>query len=362
MTELLHRAAGVEVLTDFTGLLRCTRITDVTHDVKSFELALPDQAGLAFEPGQYLTIRVVVDGVPLERCYTISSSPARPQRPTITVKKAAAGPVSSWLHERLRVGDTLAASGPFGLFSTATHPAQKYLFLSAGSGITPLMSMTRALRDADDGCGGRGTGADVVFVHCARSPADIIFRQELEQIAAQGVAAVTVLCEADSPGETWAGPRGRLTLPALLTAAPDLLDREVFTCGPPAFMAAVQEHLELVAADQARCHQESFVLDAGAPPPPPEQEALTTTYRVRFHRSGRTIDCDSATPVLTAAHEAGLSLPSSCGEGVCGTCKSTLLAGRVDLRHAGGIRQREIDEGKILLCSSTPLDDLEIDA
>lgn len=362
MTELLRHAAGAEVLKDFTGVLRCRRITDITHDVKSFEFALPDRAGLAYQPGQYLTIRVVVDGVPLERCYTISSSPARPERPTITVKRAAAGPVSSWLHERLRVGDWVEASGPFGLFSTATHPAQKYLFLSAGSGITPLMSMTRALRDAGDDCGGLGPGVDLVLLHCARSPEDIIFRQELEQIAAHGVAAVTILCQEDSAQETWAGPRGRLTLPALLTAAPDLLDREVFTCGPPAFMAAVREHLEVVAADPARCHQESFVLDAGAPSAPPEQGVPTTTHRVRFRRSGRTVDCDRTTPVLTAATEAGLSLPSSCGEGVCGTCKSTLLAGQVDLRHAGGIRQREIDAGQILLCSSTPLGDLEIDA
>ena len=91
------------------------------------------------------------------------------------------------------------------------------------------------------------------------------------------------------------------------------------------------------------------MLDAGAPPPPPDQDAPTTTHQVRFRLSGRSIDCDSATPVLTAAHEAGLSLPSSCGEGVCGTCKSTLLSGSVDMRHAGGIRQREVDEGKVLI-------------
>lgn len=368
MTELLRRVTAPEGLgsltDDFDGLLTCVEITPVTHDVTSFTFALPDGAGLIFAPGQYLTISVEVGGVEVERCYTISSSAAQPERPTITVKRS--GPVSTWLHEHLRVGTTVSAAGPYGLFSTATHPAQKHLFLSAGSGITPLMSMARSVRD--DALAGLGGPVDIVFVHCARTPADIIFREELEDLSASGAAAVTILCQEDSPRETWAGPRGRLTLPALLTAAPDLLDREIFTCGPPAFMTAVREHLELIAADPARCHQESFLLNAGAPQPaaePPtgsDDGRAVATHQVTFRQSGRVITCPSTRPVLLAAADAGLTMPSSCGEGVCGTCKSTLLSGQVDMQHAGGIRQREIDDGQFLPCCSTPLSDLEIDA
>lgn len=379
MTDMLRRLADPEVVgqltDDFDGTLTCVEITRVTHDVTSFGFELPGGVGLLFEPGQYLTLSLVIHGQPVERCYTISSSPANPARPTITVKRQPGGPVSTWLHDHLRVGDTVRAAGPYGLFSTATHPAEKYLFLSAGSGITPLMSMTRALRDGLGPAAGAGDLADIVFVHCARTPADIIFRAELEELAARGEAAVTVLCQQDSAHETWDGPRGRLSLAALLTAAPDLLDREIFTCGPPAFMAVVREHLDLVAADPARCHQESFILDAGAPPDPespsaasdeavgaPPDGAAATTYRVTFRQTGRVIDCPSTMPVLTAAAEAGITMPSSCGEGVCGTCKNTLLSGRVDMQHAGGIRPREIADGKFLLCCSRPLEDLEIDA
>lgn len=359
MTELLRRptAPGLPgaLTDDFDGALTCVEITPVTHDVTSFAFALPGGAGLDFSPGQYLTITVAIDGVAHERCYTISSSPAQPERPTITVKRS--GPVSTWLHEHLRVGDAVSAAGPYGLFSTVTHPAQKYLFLSAGSGITPLMSMTRALRD--EARAGLVGPVDIAFVHCARTPADIIFREELERLRAEGVAAVTILCQEDSPGEVWQGPRGRLTLAALFSAAPDVLDREIFTCGPPAFMTAVREHLDLIAADPARSHQESFVLDAGAP----AERALTgTCHQVTFARSGVTVECDAGTTVLTAAAAAGLRLPSSCQGGVCGTCKSTLLSGQVDMQHAGGVRQREIEEGKFLPCCSTPLGDLEIDA
>ncbi|USQ79399.1 FAD-binding oxidoreductase [Ornithinimicrobium faecis] len=372
MTDMLQRLPAPEVaqqLTDdFDGLLTCVEITPITHDVTSFTFALPGGAGLIFAPGQYLTITVEVDGVQLERCYTISSSPAQPERPTITVKRSPDGPVSTWLHDQLRVGDVVSAAGPYGLFSTATHPARKVLFLSAGSGITPLMSMTRAMRDQALVCGsgsglsgpGLGEPLDIVFVHCARTPDDIIFRAELEALAAGGLAAVTIICQDDSPQEVWQGPRGRLTLGALFAAAPDVLDREVFTCGPPRFMAAVAEHLTLIAADPARSHRESFVLDAGAPA---SERALSgTSHLVTFARSGVTVECDAATTVLATAASAGLRLPSSCQGGVCGTCKSTLLSGQVDMQQAGGIRQREIDEGKFLPCCSTPLGDLEIDA
>jgi glycine betaine catabolism B len=334
--------------------LVCTRVVDVTHDVRSFELRPLRPRPLAFRPGQYLTITASVAGVEYERCYTISSPPTRSESLEITVKRTPGGPVSTWLHDHLRVGDTLRASGPLGLFSMDNHPANKYLFLSAGSGITPLMSMARTLCD-------RSVQTDVVLVHNARTPDDIVFRHELESTVARHGITTAIICEDDSPSERWAGPRGRLTVPMLLSIAPDLLDREVFTCGPPAYMAAVREMLELLGADPTRCHEESFTIDSG-PPTTLEPDAGVEQHTVEFRRSGRVVTCGSDTSILDAAQNAGLTLPSSCGEGVCGTCKSTLLDGTVDMRHAGGIRPREIADNKILLCSSRPCGDLVIDA
>lgn len=357
MTDLLTgRPTTCARVDEVDEPLTCVSITRVTRDVVSFTFELADRVWLRFEPGQYLTFSVDVDGQRLQRCYTIASAPNESGRLTITVKRVPGGPVSTWLHEHLRVGDVVRAAGPFGTFSTTTHPAAKYLFLSAGSGITPVMSMTRALADGSD-----RADVDIAFVHCARSPQDIIFREELAGLAARGEAAVTILCEDDSPDESWQGPRGRISMTSLFPAVPDLLDREIFTCGPPPFMAAVREVLETMGADPARCHEESFVLGGGRGDAPTTGDPQQV-HRVTFRRSGRTIECDGATPVLTAATRAGLRLPSSCGEGVCGTCKTTLVSGRVDMPHGGGIRQREIDQGKVLLCCSRPLGDLDVDA
>ena len=353
--------AGRESSEDLDGSLPCVGVGQETHDVKTFRLRPPAPGRHSFQPGQHLTVTVSVDGHPEQRCYTIASSPLQPDELAITVKRVPGGPVSSWLHDNLRPGNTLPVTGPTGRFSTAEHPADKYLFLSAGSGITPLMSMTRTI----DAMGGP---ADVLFVHSARTPADIIFRSELREIATRnrGIRVVAV-CEDDAPDEPWTGLRGRLTLPLLESIAPDLVSREIFTCGPPPYMEAVRSILVSAGADPTRCHEETFTfpgipgpqIGANAHDPQPDGVRVHT---VEFTRSGRTVECDSETRILLAAARAGLTLPSSCGEGACGTCKSTMLEGSVDMHHAGGIRPREIAQNKILLCCSTPCENLVIDA
>ena len=340
--------------------LVCVDAIQETHDVRSLVLDAARVRYAGFRPGQHLTVRVDVDGVPMERCYSIASSPTRPERITLTVKRVPGGVVSSWLHDHVGVGDRLHVRGPLGRFSMLEHPAPTYLFLSAGSGITPLMSMTRALQDLPD-------THDVAFVHSARSPADLIFRDELESMAvAHDWLSVTTLCEGDAPGETWSGPRGRLTREVLEAAVPDLAEREIFTCGPEPYRQAVRDLLAAAGVDPGRCHEESYAF-AGAPvvpagPAVADGAAAGSGFAVEFRRSGRVVRCDPGSTLLDAALRAGVALPFSCGEGMCGTCKSTLLQGRVDMQHAGGIRPREIAQDQILVCCSTPLDDLVIDA
>ena len=362
MTQVLTAPTypfGVDLDPGIEGELVCTGIVQVTHDVRTFELDGSEPRRFDFRAGQHLTVAVDVDGETLERCYTLSSPPTRPGRLSITVKRVPGGPVSGWLHDRFRVGDRLHATGPLGRFTLEEHPARRHLFLSAGSGITPLMSMTRTLRDL-------GTPHDIAFVHSARTPYDIVFRSELEAMATEDLR-VTTVCETDSDDLTWHGERGRLTLPMLERIVPDLGDREIFVCGPAGYMDSVRSILAEAGVDPARHHEECFVLgparhaSTDVPNPPAGQAAAAATFTVELRRSGRTVTCDAATSVLDAAYRDGVDLPSSCGEGVCGTCKTTLLEGAVDMQHGGGIRPREIARQQILLCCSKPLEDLVID-
>jgi ferredoxin-NADP reductase len=339
--------------------LVCRAAYDETQDVKTFVFAPPKPRLFRYASGQYLTFAFPTGPEPTYRCYTLSSAPTRPETVSITVKRTEGGPVSGWLHANLKAGDVVRATGPIGEFSTDLHPCEKRLFLSGGSGVTPLMSMVRADHD-------RAEDPDTIFVHCARTPRDIVFRKELdwstERRARLQVAHVveSASCE---PG--WSGLRGRISRPALVLLAPDVLEREVFCCGPRPFMAAVRGILSEVGHDPARYHEESFAFEDLAPAAGPElapAEALETRlHTITFAKSGRTVACDEATTILAAARAAGLRLPSSCTRGLCGTCKTRKVSGEVEMVHQGGIRQREIDAGLILICCSKPRGDVTVE-
>lgn len=361
------------------SLLVCQAVLDVTHDVKTFTFASPQPHLFHFEPGQFITLRLEVDGTEVLRSYTVSSPPTRPHALSITVKRKPGGVVSPWLHDTVRPGTALRVQPPLGVFSHSRHPSGRYLFLSAGSGITPLMSMTRTLADL-------GRDADVVFVHSARTPADIIFRRELEALEAlhPWLRVEHVVAETgDEPG--WSGLVGQLDGPMLTAAVPDFADREVFVCGPPPYMDAVRAALLAAGLPAEQYHQETFSFerldlgDASAEPsldaPDVERVADASAgdsagapaeaeegFAVQFTRSGRSIRCGRDETILQAAFRAGLTPPSSCSEGVCGTCKTTLVDGEVDMQHQGGIRPREVTMGKVLLCCSKPLTDVSVEA
>lgn len=339
--------------------LVCVAIDDETHDVKTFTFAADPARQFGFEAGQFLTFTFSVDGEEISRCYTIASPPTRPDRVRITSKRVPGGKLTPWLHATLRPGMRVAVAGPSGDFCPGRAAGRKFLLLSGGSGITPLMSFSRAVTDL-------AAEADILFVHSARSPADIIFRAEQAWLAARhkGFRPVAI-CEADSPGEVWQGFRGRLSLPMLRLIAPDFAGRDIFCCGPAPYMAAVRAMLGEAGFAMDRYHEESFDFAtlAGAEPEIAAEvlAAEPAAFRVELTRSKTTIECGPGTFVLDAARAAGLRLPSSCTKGMCSTCKSKLLSGQVDMKHQGGIRQREIDMGYILLCCSKPLSDLVVD-
>jgi len=176
-------------------VLVCTAVSDVTHDVKNFVFEPEGDQLFEFDAGQFLTLMLDIDGTPVNRCYTISSPPTRPNRIAITVKRIVGGKVSNWVHDNILPGSKVKAMAPLGAFTLTSRRAEKFLFLSAGSGITPLMSMLRTLYDL-------GSDADVVFLHSARTPSDILFRSELAAIELlMPNLRVVHVCEADYPSE-----------------------------------------------------------------------------------------------------------------------------------------------------------------
>ncbi len=337
--------------------LECVSCLPEAQNVATFTFLAPSGALFAFRPGQFITLELPVPGGPLHRTYTISSSPSRPTALTVTVKAQDGSLGTRWMLENLRPGMRLKAIGPGGSFSCANHPARKHLFISAGSGVTPMMSMITHMYDA-------GRDPDVVLINCARRPSEIIFRERLEHIASRitGIELAWVVEEPDRY-RPWTGYRGRFNQLILGLAAPDYLERDVYCCGPEPFMQGVREALAGLGYDMTRYRQESFTAPLPTTGDVPADVTPDDAARaqVEFAASGVVADCAQTDTILAAARAAGLVIPSGCTFGVCGTCRIRKTEGEVHMVHNGGITEEDVEDGWILACCSNPIGRVTVD-
>lgn len=339
-------------------LLECAMVVPENDDTASFTFRAPSGAWFDYQPGQFVTLDLPVPGGNVQRTYTISSSPSRPLSITVTVKAQAGSIGTRWMLDHLKPGVKIKAYGPNGIFTSHKHPAKKYLFISAGSGITPMMSMTTWAWDS-------GQMPDIVFVHAARRPSEIIFRERLEQFANRvpGLQLRFTVEEAD-PFRVWPGYKGRLSQIMLGLMAPDYLEREVFCCGPEPFMQAVRDMLNALGFDMSHYHQESFGLAVATEAEKPALADVVPSdagASISFTASGVTAPCTETDTVLAVAKRSGLNIPSGCTFGLCGTCKVKKTAGEVHMVHNGGISDEDVADGFILACCSHPMGAISVE-
>ncbi|MFE6709895.1 ferredoxin reductase [Streptomyces sp. NPDC057695] len=262
--------------------------------------------------GQYVRIGVDVDGVRLWRAYSLTSPTNRGDgRVTITVKAIAGGKVSNHLVRRVRPGTLVQLDQPAGDFVLPQAAPAKVLYLTAGSGITPVMGM---LRDTELD--------DVVMVHCAPRPQDVIFRRELHDLVAAGKLRLA---------EVHTGTNGTLDIARLDELVPDWAERETWACGPAGLLDAAEEHWTEHGVRE-RLHTERFR---------PSVAVTGDGGEVTFSASGKTVDADGATPLLDIGEAAGVLMPSGCRMGICFGCVTPLKAGAVRDLRTGEITEAE---------------------
>ncbi|WP_373281236.1 ferredoxin reductase [Nocardia testacea] len=318
------------------------RVVDVRKETAdSATLVIKPGWGFDFryEPGQYIGIGILVEGRWHWRSYSLTSPPDWDDPRygkkviAITVKAMPEGFLSSHLVNGVSSGTIVRLAAPQGAFVLPSPPPPKVLFLTAGSGITPVMSMLRALDRRD-------AVTDVVHIHSARTAEDVIFADELDALHARHPGFVSHI--------HLTGEKGKFATAALDELYPDWRERQAWACGPLGMLDEVEKHWQEAGLESA-LHVERFEV---------ERSATTEGGTVTFGKSGRTVTVDGATTLLEAGESAGVQLPFGCRMGICQTCVVTLSSGHArDLRNG----TERFEGEKVQTCISAAAGDCTLD-
>ena len=292
---------------------RIERIEPETRDAVTVVIK-PGWDWPGHKPGQYVRVGMPVDGIHHWRAYSITSDPGRADGCiSITPKLVDAGKVSPYLVRTAKPGTIVRLGGVEGAFTLPDPLPEKLLFISAGSGVTPIMSMLRSI-DCGEGF------TDVVHLHSARSADQVIFGARLREL------------DSRNPGfrlhEQLTDQHGRMSTADLDELCPDWRERETFLSGPAEMLEAMTEHWKRQNGDCNRLHVEHFQQYLGG-----DEGEQGDGGSIRFCMSNLTAESDGSKPILQAGEDAGATLPYGCRMGICHTCVGRLRSGKVrDLR------------------------------
>ena len=319
-----------------------TRIVKETADSRTYVLA-PQEQPFSYRAGQFCTFRVTVDGEELYRSYSMSSAPETDTELMTTVKRVAGGKVSNWIVDNVVEGDELTMTRAAGTFvlGPASVPAVPLLAFAGGSGVTPILSLTKSALATTD---------RAVRILCAdRDRASVIFEAVIDDLVER------------YPGRLWVdrhidAEQGLLDPHAVTKFVGSDTDAECYVCGPEGFMAVVRSALP----EGARVLVEDF--DASPPVHVPEPAVADAaggaeaggTVSIRLERKKASVPRVAGETLLESARRAGLSPPFSCEAGNCGTCMAKLVEGSATMRTNDVLEDDEIADGYILTCQAVP--------
>jgi 3-ketosteroid 9alpha-monooxygenase subunit B len=329
--------------------LEIADVVTETDDARSLVFKVPDDVEipaerLRYAPGQFLTLRVPSDRTgSVARCYSLSSSPFIDDALAVTVKRDRDGYASNWLCDHAHPGMRIHVLAPSGTFVPKTLD-DDFLLLSAGSGITPIVSICKSALSE-----GRG---QVVLLYANRDERSVIFGDALRELAGKYPDRLTVVHWLESL-------QGLPSANALAQLAAPFTDRQAFICGPAPFMATAREALETLKVPAPQIHLEVFRSldtdpfatvkidhdDSDEPPATAVVELDGQTHNISWPRKAKLLD------VLL---DAGLDAPFSCREGHCGACATSLRSGKVRMEVNDVLEQQDLDEGLILACQAHP--------
>jgi 3-ketosteroid 9alpha-monooxygenase subunit B len=327
--------------------LAVTAVIDETADSRSYVFAVPEElrAQFAYRAGQFLTFEIPWEGgFSIKRCYSLSSAPDLDGAPRITIKRVAGGRMSNWMLDNVTVGQILRVAPPDGRFVLDPAAGARPLTLfGGGSGITPLISIAKTALAT--------TERHVKLLYANRDVAATILRAELEALAAAHPARLEIHHHRDCDA-------GFLTAESIRAHLQGREHGDHYVCGPAPFMELVSQALESAEIPTERRFFERFIsaLDPdrrkALAQAAAERKKVPREFVVRLDGAAHTVPYEPGMTLLAAAQKAGVPAPSSCEDGICGSCKAQLVRGNVTMREQTALEPFEREAGKILLCQS----------
>ena len=348
-------------------------LIDQTDQAYTLVFRRPEGSLWDYHPGQYLTLRVFIDGEELRRPYSLSSSPLDTETLAVTVKRLPRGKVSNYLRDTLQMGDEVEVLPPMGNFYVEPTPLRirHYILIGGGSGITPLLSILQTVLAIEP-------DSKVTLWYGNRNKESIIFREELSQLKQTYRERLTLIHVLSQPTPDWKGPSGRLDKDRVYELILDLFmvdefQKGYYLCGPEGLMLAAQDAMEAHAIDPRHIFQEHFVghvleLELKENTPSESEEDLVTdppsshSVSIILDEERYEVEVKPGQSILDAALAEGLDAPYSCKGGVCTTCMGRVLKGEITHSSAVMLLDSEKEKGIVLTCQAQPVsDDVEIE-
>ncbi len=347
------------------------KITDETPDTYTIQLKNIYPDIFTYSPGQYLTVIANIDGKEERRAYSLSSSPYIQDHLAITIKRISGGKVSNYLRDTFKEGMKLKVLPPQGNFCLTLEPIQckHYIFIGAGSGITPLMSMLSSVLAIEP------LSKVSLFYGCRNEDA-IIFQHQLSELGKRHSGRFNVYISLSQPSPMWNGNKGRIDREKIYDLMLDLFlvdenQKLYFICGPEEMMIAVEEGLQKHAIHSGFIYKEYF--NTTLVPKNPNthlsaallneisssQQAPDILEReiIFLHKDkAHLINVSPDESILAAILTYGLDISYSCMNGICSSCKLMLEDGEVFQKVSLGLSEKENVAGYILSCQAHPLD------
>ncbi len=357
--SLATGAAALPLKAKWRGQLQVDSIANETPSVKTIRLRAPGGGPIPFTflPGQFLNVAFWIGGARMNRSYSISSSPNERDFVDLTVKREGRGAVSRHIVDLVKVGDTIEAAGPVGTFTFTGAEAESIVLISAGVGITPMMSIARYLSE-------RSWPGEIYFIHSCRTPADLIFQKEIAELPRRNPKLHVVVTMSKLSAD-WKGTRGRITKELLTQAVPELASKRVHVCGPVSMMDTTKALLTEIGVSPDKVKSEQF----GAVKPPLSVPGTTakptptaTGPLVTFSKNHKSAKIREGQTILELSEELGIGIDFSCRIGTCGLCKVKKTTGEVFMEVQDSLDDDDKKNGIVLACQAKPKTEVTVEA